>query len=883
ASPNLSYITFENNYINGVDLVAGAWQTDTWDNTTVIYVIEDGSVTIPAANTLTIAPGMKVKLNGTSLAVDGKFVASGTSANPVFFSSKKDDSLCGAGVAGEAICDTNNNGSSAGTARDWGNIQFNGGSDDTSTITQAIVRYGSAIRLTAASPTISSTQLVNNYRGIEALTDSTPILVCNDIHSNTNLGIYNDPPTTVVVTAKGHWWGNASGPTHTGNPGGTGQPVSDGVDYAPWLSAPCDSPPPLTYQIKGRVTEADGSPVAGVTISAGAALSAVTDSAGNYTLAGLAANPYTLTASKSGRIFLPTSQVVTVPPDKTGVNFTAQPQVDLAVTSIDLPASPVCAGSSPTFQANFRNNGATASSAFDIHWVADSQTFGSTQAGVGAEAATFYRYVWQNVSAGQHRLTFVVDPLNQISESNESNNQQTITFTAQDCTRYTITGRVTNEIGGGMSSVTISAGAGLTVVTDSNGNYTLTNLPAGGYTLTASKSGYSFTPVSRSVTVPPSATGQDFVVNVIQPPTNVQAPDGAFTDKVRVTWNASAGATYYQVYRATAPTGPKSLIGSPANLLLDDTTTAKYVTYYYFIKACNSIICSNFSSYDPGWRDGVVEGPPVDVYLIVDLTASFSDELPIFKAQASAIIAALRASNPNTRFGLGRFEDYPISPFGVASAGDKAYQRVVDLTFNAPSILNAVSSLSVRHGGDDPESQLAALYQAVSGTGQNLAGVGYPSASIPAGQQANFRREATKLILLWTDAPFHRPGEAGAIPYPGPSFSQTINAIRALGNVKVLGMVSAVRSSSLAAADTVQTQAIEPASTTSDLQEIVKGTGGVALAGVDCNGDGTPDISPGQPLVCTFTSADIEIGKAVVALVEAGRTQTKTFLPLLVK
>ena len=41
--------------------------------------------------------------------------------------------------------------------------------------------------------------------------------------------------------------------------------------------------------------------------------------------------------------------------------------------------------------------------------------------------------------------------------------------------------------------------------------YTLSGLAAGTYTLTVSKSGYSFAPTSRTVTVPPDATGQDFV------------------------------------------------------------------------------------------------------------------------------------------------------------------------------------------------------------------------------------------------------------------------------------------------------------------------------------------------------------------------------------
>jgi len=69
---------------------------------------------------------------------------------------------------------------------------------------------------------------------------------------------------------------------------------------------------------------------------------------------------------------------------------------------------------------------------------------------------------------------------------------------------------VTDGSGNPISGVTISDGAGHTATTDSNGNYTLSGLAAGTYTITPSKSGYTFSPTSRTVSVPPNATGQDF-------------------------------------------------------------------------------------------------------------------------------------------------------------------------------------------------------------------------------------------------------------------------------------------------------------------------------------------------------------------------------------
>ena len=274
----------------------------------------------------------------------------------------------------------------------------------------------------------------------------------------------------------------------------------------------------------------------------------------------------------------------------------------------------------------------------------------------------------------------------------------------------------------------------------------------------------------------------------------------------------------------------------------------------YAGKVINYMERYNLYQYDIAC--GVPPGPPsapgkVDVYMLVDLSGSFADDLPNFKAQAPEIVASLKESNPDIRFGLGRFEDYPIPPFGYAYAGDKAYERLVDLTFDTSLVLNTIASLSTRYGGDEYQSQLAALYQAATGAGQDLSGIGWPGASIPSGQQASFRDGATKLFFIWTDAPFHHPGDAGSVPYPGPSFDQTVNAILALDPPKVVGISSGPGGIPDLEAIAAATEAFAPP------------------GGVDCNADGTTDIAEGEPLVCGITSSGAGIAEAVIALVEA--------------
>jgi fibronectin type 3 domain-containing protein len=86
-------------------------------------------------------------------------------------------------------------------------------------------------------------------------------------------------------------------------------------------------------------------------------------------------------------------------------------------------------------------------------------------------------------------------------------------------------------------------------------------------------------------------------------PTGVSATDGTYSDKVRVTWSASSGATAYEVWRATSSSSSSaSKIGSPTSTTYDDTSATAGTTYYYWVKAKNSAGTSGFSSYNSGYR-----------------------------------------------------------------------------------------------------------------------------------------------------------------------------------------------------------------------------------------------------------------------------------------
>ncbi|MCA1808713.1 MAG: hypothetical protein LC725_04555 [Lentisphaerae bacterium] len=96
------------------------------------------------------------------------------------------------------------------------------------------------------------------------------------------------------------------------------------------------------------------------------------------------------------------------------------------------------------------------------------------------------------------------------------------------------------------------------------------------------------------------------------PPTGISATDGIYTDKVRVAWNAVAGATSYQVWQNTAGNySSAKKIGTTAATNYDDMSAGAQTTYYYWIKAVNAGGSSAFSAPDTGYPG--VTGPLVSV------------------------------------------------------------------------------------------------------------------------------------------------------------------------------------------------------------------------------------------------------------------------------
>ncbi|PDV98008.1 clostripain-related cysteine peptidase [Candidatus Chloroploca asiatica] len=238
----------------------------------------------------------------------------------------------------------------------------------------------------------------------------------------------------------------------------------------------------LTFPVTGRVT-VDGVGLADVVITDGTR-SATTDSTGAYTLADVPYGTHGLSAMRAGYTFTPAIRTVMVTEALAGQNF--------AATRLTFPV---------TGRVTVDGVGLA-----DVVITDGTRTATTDSTGAYTLAELPYgSYVLTPTLAG-----YTFTPAQRTVLVRQALGGQDFAATQQT---FSVTGRVTVE-GVGLASVSISDGT-RTAATDANGYYTLSSVPAGIYTLTPSRSGYSFSPTSLSVTVSSSLTNQDFTATLL--------------------------------------------------------------------------------------------------------------------------------------------------------------------------------------------------------------------------------------------------------------------------------------------------------------------------------------------------------------------------------
>ena len=161
--------------------------------------------------------------------------------------------------------------------------------------------------------------------------------------------------------------------------------------------------------------------------------------------------------------------------------------------------------------------------------------------------------------------------------------------------------------------------------------------------------------------------------------------------------------------------------------------------------------------------DTQVELTRADVVFLIDHTGSMSEEIGHIQAELRDVIApGIQAAIPDAQIGVAMFADFPVFDCGVAS--DHPYDLVLPVTGDLALVQSAVNGISVANGGDQPEAQVEALYQTVTGEGLgSYIPASFGCASGGTGF-ACFRGDALPVILLFTDDLWHN-GPGNSDPY----------------------------------------------------------------------------------------------------------------------
>ena len=260
-----SNLTASNNDINGIGMNGTTAGDRIWTKDSIPYIVfsnaTSSTVIISQGDTLTIDPGVIVKFAFffSEIIAYGTLNANGTPSQPIYFTSIKDDSVGG---------DTNNDGTSTTpNPGDWLSIEADGG---TINISHSIISYGgfyfadagSVSAYNNANFSISDSRFFKNYRSIVVSNSVANITRTNigysyigiqqtngavtisqsNIHDNVLYGAYSTG--TNIMNAQNNYWGTPAGPYHpTLNQTGTGNKVSDNVDFIPWLTEDSFAPP----------------------------------------------------------------------------------------------------------------------------------------------------------------------------------------------------------------------------------------------------------------------------------------------------------------------------------------------------------------------------------------------------------------------------------------------------------------------------------------------------------------------------------------------------------------------------------------------------------------------------------------------------------------
>ena len=167
-------------------------------------------------------------------------------------------------------------------------------------------------------------------------------------------------------------------------------------------------------------------------------------------------------------------------------------------------------------------------------------------------------------------------------------------------------------------------------------------------------------------------------------------------------------------------------------------------------------VCASGTDCDIASADAVV-----DIYFLQDLSSSFDDDLGNVRRMIDDLLTRRENGElgPDVAIGLGSFIDKPDSPEAV-QIGDYTFRAHASLTDPSDVLRSAADELAVGFGGyAGDESQFEAIVEMLG-----------------AGDSVGFRPEATKYVIVVTDARTRLPGDFPAgVPEDGIADGDPLN------------------------------------------------------------------------------------------------------------
>ncbi|MCX4242990.1 vWA domain-containing protein [Paraliomyxa miuraensis] len=172
----------------------------------------------------------------------------------------------------------------------------------------------------------------------------------------------------------------------------------------------------------------------------------------------------------------------------------------------------------------------------------------------------------------------------------------------------------------------------------------------------------------------------------------------------------------------------------------------------------------------------------MDVFFNMDTTGSMDGEVSNLQNSLSAtVVPSIVATIPNTQFGVGAYEDFPVAPYGESNCTygalggpDQPFQLFQEITDNIPAVQAAVNQLGIGGnaigcGNDGPESAVEAMYQIATGDGVNAPAPTNVPANASGIGGVGFRDGTMPVVVNITDAVSHHSGPSGCagVTYAG--------------------------------------------------------------------------------------------------------------------